>query len=38
MDDIIERIQTVKEQLAMADVFDDWLTGEIICGGIDGMR
>ena len=32
MDDVIERIQAAREQLALADVFDDWLTGEVICG------
>lgn len=32
MDDVIERIQAAREQLALADVFDDWVTGEVICG------
>lgn len=32
MDDVIERTQAAREQLALADVFDDLLTGEVICG------
>ena len=32
MDEIIERIQAVREELAMADVFDDLVAGEVICG------
>ncbi len=38
MDEVIERIQAAKEQLTMADVFDDWLTGEVTCGGAGTMR
>jgi hypothetical protein len=37
MDDIIERIQAAKEQQPLADVFDDWLTGEVTCGGLGSM-
>lgn len=32
MDEVIERVKAAKEQLALADVFDDWLNGEIIVG------
>lgn len=28
MNEIIERIQAAKENVAMADAFDDWLTGD----------
>lgn len=28
MDQVIERIQAARENVAMADVFDDWLTGD----------
>ena len=27
MDEVIERIQAARENVAMADVFDDWITG-----------
>ena len=33
MDEIIERIQAVREQLALADVFDDWITTVTHAGG-----
>jgi hypothetical protein len=33
MREVIESIQAAREQVALADVFDDWLTGEIIAGG-----
>jgi hypothetical protein len=32
MDDVIEQIRAVRDQLALSDVFDDWLSGEVICG------
>ena len=32
MDDIVGRIQAAREQLALADVFDDLLTGEVLAG------
>jgi hypothetical protein len=32
MDEIVQRIQAAREQLALADVFDDFITGDIICG------
>lgn len=32
MDEVIERVRAAKEQLALANVFDDWLNGEIIVG------
>ncbi|HEY4018026.1 MAG TPA: hypothetical protein VGM75_05035 [Pseudonocardiaceae bacterium] len=32
MDDVIGRIQAAREQLALADVFDDWITEEVIFG------
>jgi hypothetical protein len=28
MDEIIERIQAAKDNVAMADAFDDWLIGD----------
>ena len=28
MDKIIERVQEAKENVTMADIFDDWLTGD----------
>lgn len=28
MDEVIGRIQAAREKVAMADVFDDWLTGD----------
>lgn len=31
MDEVIERIKAAKEQLSLADVFDDWISGVIIC-------
>lgn len=35
MDELIERIRAAREQIALADVFDDWLTTELIAGGPD---
>lgn len=32
MDEVIEGIRAAREQLALSDVFDDWLSGEVICG------
>jgi NAD(P)H-dependent FMN reductase len=38
MDELIERIQAVREQIASADVFDDWLTDEFNSGMPAGCR
>lgn len=34
MDEVIERIKAAKDSLAIADVFDDLLTDEIVAGWI----
>jgi hypothetical protein len=32
MDDIVERIRDARDQLALSDVFDDWISGVVTCG------
>jgi hypothetical protein len=37
MDKIVQDIQAVREQPALSDVFDDFITGDVICGTLRGM-
>lgn len=32
MDEVVQGIQAAREQPALSDVFDDFITGEIVCG------
>jgi hypothetical protein len=36
MDEVIERIQAARENVAMADVFDDWVTGDSVGSLLSG--
>lgn len=38
MDEVVQGIQAAREQLALSDVFDDFITGEIVCGTARGFH
>jgi hypothetical protein len=37
MDEVLERIRAARDELALSDVFDDWIAGEMNQGRWDGM-
>jgi hypothetical protein len=38
VDELIERIEATQEHIALADVFDDWITGDIITRSWEAAR